>query len=194
MARYGDEYDPDVIRALVSTAERLERRVADLEGRRMMSADRGFVSDIDDPVEGQMLVEGTTLLFYAEGKWRGPTYPIKVISDTATLATGDGQFIFTVTEEEGIAGLNLIHVKAYVTTVSSSGLPTVQVRNITQAVDMLSTKVSIDASEYSSDSAATPAVIDTANDDIALGDRIAIDVDVAGTGAKGLGVILAFGR
>jgi hypothetical protein len=35
-------------------------------------------------------------------------------------------------------------------------------------------------------------VVNTATDDVAVGDRIAIDVDGAGTGAKGLGVILTF--
>lgn len=120
-------------------------------------------------------------------------YPIKVFPDASLVTTGDGKFIFVVTSEENIAGANLVGVTAYVTTVSSSGLPTVQIRNITQAVDMLTTKVSIDASEFSSDTATTPAVIDTANDDVVLGDRIAIDVDVAGTGAKGLGVTLVFG-
>lgn len=119
-------------------------------------------------------------------------YPIKVISDTTVLTTGDGKFIFLVTVADAIAGLNLTGCGAYVTTVSSSGLPTVQIRNITQSWDILSTKLSIDASEFSSDTATTPYVIDPSKDLISLGDRIAIDVDVAGTGAKGLGVILVF--
>lgn len=119
-------------------------------------------------------------------------FDIKVISDADTLATGDGQFIFAIPED--LNGLNLLSAHAYVTTVSSSGTPTVQIRNVTQAgVDMLSTRVTIDASEYTSYTAATAHVVDTANDDVATGDRIAIDVDVAGTGAKGLGVILVIG-
>ena len=67
-----------------------------------------------------------------------------------------------------------------------------QIRNITQTADMLTTKITIDASEFTSYTAATAPVIDTGNDDVATGDLIAIDVDVAGTGAKGLGVILTF--
>jgi hypothetical protein len=35
-------------------------------------------------------------------------------------------------------------------------------------------------------------VIDATKDDVATGDLLAVDVDVAGTGAKGLGVILSF--
>ncbi len=123
----------------------------------------------------------------------GPArYEIKVIADTDTLATGDGQFIFAIPKD--LNGANLVDAQAFVTTVSSSGLPTVQIRNVTQTADMLTTKVTIDASEFTSYTAATPRVIDAANDDVATGDRIAIDVDVAGTGAMGLGVLLAFGR
>lgn len=118
---------------------------------------------------------------------------VKVFADAGAgsdLTTGDGKLIIIVSDD--MDGLNLVDADAYVTTVSSSGLPTVQIRNVTQAADMLTTKITIDASEFSSYFAATPPVIDTANDDVATGDRIAIDVDVAGTGAKGLGVVLSF--
>jgi hypothetical protein len=89
-------------------------------------------------------------------------------------------------------GRNLTEAHAFVSTVSSSGLPTVQIRNITKAADMLSTRITIDASEFTSYTAATAPVIDTAHDDVSTGDLIAIDIDVAGTGAKGLGVVLTF--
>lgn len=133
-------------------------------------------------------------------KTRGGTDPIppdpvavlfiKVFSDTQTVTTGDQKFEFEVSED--MDGMNLTRVESYVTTVSSSGKPTVQIRNRTQTADMLSTKVEIDASEFNSKDAATQVVIDTANDDVAWGDHIAIDVDVAGTGAMGLGVMLTF--
>ena len=116
---------------------------------------------------------------------------IKIISDSTTLTTGDGKVTFVVSSD--MNGLNLIGAHAYVTTVSSSGTPTVQIRNVTDSVDMLSTRITIDANEYTSYTAATPPVIDTTKDDVATGDRIAIDVDVAGTGATGLGVLLTFG-
>jgi len=117
---------------------------------------------------------------------------IKVISDLAILATGDGQFIFAASDD--MDGMNLVDADAYVSTVSSSGLPTIQLRNITQAADMLSTRITIDVSEFTSYTAAAPPVIDLANDDLVMGDRIAIDVDVAGTGTKGLGIFLEFAR
>lgn len=106
------------------------------------------------------------------------------------LTTGDGQAYFRVPSSMG--GMDLVEVAAHVTTASSSGIPTVQIRNATQTADMLTTKLTIDANETDSSTAATAAVIDTANDDVATNDIIFIDVDVAGTGTKGLLVQLIF--
>lgn len=115
---------------------------------------------------------------------------VKVIDDLTTLTTGDGKVIFLVPQE--LNGYNLVGANAFVTTVSSSGTPTVQIRNVTDAVDMLSTRITIDANEYTSYTAAAAAVVDATYDDVATGDRLAVDVDVAGTGAKGLGIVLTF--
>lgn len=108
----------------------------------------------------------------------------------AALTTGDGKAYVSVPALLG--GMNLVAVQAHVTTVSSSGTPTIQINNVTQTADMLSTRITIDASEKDSSTAATPAVIDTANDDVATGDELRVDVDVAGTGTKGLIVMLTF--
>jgi len=115
---------------------------------------------------------------------------VKVCDDATALTTGDGKIIFMIPEE--MNGMNLVKAHAMVSTVSSSGTPTIQIRNVTDGVDMLSTRITIDASEYTSYTAATAPVIDTTKDDVATGDRIAIDVDSAGSGAKGLTVFLAF--
>lgn len=113
---------------------------------------------------------------------------IKVFKDSDALTTGDGKFYFTVPAE--LNGLVIIDADIAVSTVSSSGLPTVQLNNSRLAADILSTAMTIDASEYSSYTAATAPVINTANDDLQTGDRIRVDVDVAGTGTQGLEVIL----
>lgn len=115
---------------------------------------------------------------------------VKVIDDATTLTTGDGKVIFLIPQE--LNGYNLVGANAFVTTVSSSGTPTVQIRNVTDAVDMLSTRITIDANEYTSYTAAAAAVVNATYDDVATGDRLAVDVDVAGTGAKGLGIVLTF--
>jgi hypothetical protein len=119
----------------------------------------------------------------------------KVFSDTATVATGDGKFGWAVTRDVGDA--YLLEADAFVTTVSSSGAPTIQIRNSTRGVDLLSTKITIDASEFTSYTATTPAVVDDTGTPpksfVQVGDILWVDVDVAGSGAKGLGVYLLFG-
>lgn len=112
------------------------------------------------------------------------------LAAASALATGDGQAFFRVPAD--LNGYDLVAVAAHASTVSSSGIPTVQIANVTDSVDMLSTKLTIDANEKDSSTAATPAVIDTAHDDVATADELRIDVDVAGTGCKGLIVELTF--
>ena len=90
-------------------------------------------------------------------------------------------------------GLSLLSVAAHVSTVSSSGLPTVAIRNVTTGFDMLTTSLTIDVSEKDSLTATTPAVIDASHKVVSTGDEIAIDIDVAGTGTKGLVVEMIFG-
>ena len=115
----------------------------------------------------------------------------------AAITTGDGKACFRV--PSALNAYNLVTVAASLSTVSSSGIPTVQLRRSRRAsattrtdADMLSTKLTVDASEFDSVDAAAAAVIDAANDDVNTGDNIYIDVDVAGTGAKGLFVELQF--
>lgn len=117
-----------------------------------------------------------------------------LVTDPAgsAITTGDGKAYLRINDY--VTGMNLIAVGASVSTVSSSGIPTVQLRRVRAGspADMLSTKLTIDASETDSSTAATPAVIDAANDDVLTGDQIHIDIDVAGTGAKGLCITLVF--
>jgi len=123
---------------------------------------------------------------------------LKILSDTEVWSTGDGKIYFTVPPV--MAGGELIAVQAYCYSVSSSGTPTIQIArgrraNATSAPsynDMLSTRITIDAGEYSSTDAAAQPVINTAYDDIATRDVIRIDIDVAGTGTKGLDVSMVF--
>ena len=103
--------------------------------------------------------------------------------------TGDGKAFFYV--PAGLAGMNIVSVHAASYTAGTTGTMDIQIRNITQAADILSTKITIDSTERSSDSAATPAVINAAEDDLTLNDLIAIDVDaVHTTPAQGLVVTI----
>jgi hypothetical protein len=108
----------------------------------------------------------------------------------AALSTGDGKAFVVIPSD--LNGYVLTSVFAAVSTVSSSGTPTVQLARVRAGTpaDMLSTRVTIDANEYTSETAVTPAVINTSNDDVQTSDFIRVDVDVAGTGTKGLIVAL----
>ena len=57
---------------------------------------------------------------------------------------------------------------------------------------MLSTNLTVDAGEYDSTTAAAPAVIDVAQDDVATGDIINVEVPVSGTGVTYAIVTLIF--
>jgi len=118
------------------------------------------------------------------------TIILKVIADDAVLIAEDGKAYITIPVE--LNGSVLETIGAHVYTVSSSGNPTFQIHNKTDAVDMLSTPITIDVNELDSKDAATPPVINRAADDVATGDEIRIDCDVAGTGTKGLEVRLGF--
>ena len=115
---------------------------------------------------------------------------VKVMAYDTALTTGDSKAIVTI--PDSFNGMNLVDADIAVYTVSSSGTPTVQIHNLTDAVDMLSTLITIDVSEFSSYTAVAPPVINGTYDDVATGDRIRIDVDIAGTGTKGLDVIMTF--
>jgi len=117
---------------------------------------------------------------------------IPVTGVGVALVVGDGKAYLPI--PAFLNGWNLVSVHAWVDTVSTSGLVTVMIRNKTDAQDMLSTALTIDANENGSDTAATPAVINTSYDDVATYDILEVDVDGAGTGAKGLIVTAGFGR
>jgi hypothetical protein len=117
-----------------------------------------------------------------------------IVSDPngSAISTGDGKAFTRIPAT--LSGTDLVNVAAALGTASSSGLPTIQLRRKRAGVDvdMLSTKITIDVNETdggtttASGASATPASINTSNDDLQTGDQIYVDVDVAGTGAKGL--------
>jgi hypothetical protein len=132
------------------------------------------------------------VMLSATAAYLNPTYVVTLLvtdPNGNALTTGDGKAFYRV--PSALNGCNLVGVAAAITTTSSSGNPTIQIHNLTQTADMLSTKITIDANELDSKDAAA-AVIDTANDDVATGDQLRIDIDVAGTGAKGLIVEMQF--
>lgn len=106
------------------------------------------------------------------------------------ITTGDGKIYYRIPST--LNGMSLTAVAAALATASSSGAPSIQIHNVAQAADMLSTALTIDEGETDSSNAATPAVIDTGEDGVLTGEQLRIDIDTAGTGAKGLIVELQF--
>lgn len=114
---------------------------------------------------------------------------ISILVNNATdLTTGDGKAYFRIPSK--VNGWDIVEVAA--ARVAGTGSPDVQIHNVTDAVDVLSTLITIDTSEVDSATAATPAVINTANDSVATADRFRIDIDDAGTSTTWLEVQITF--
>jgi len=113
---------------------------------------------------------------------------------TTDCATGDGAGdVGYLHIPEEFNGMDLVEVHAECITAGTTGTMDVQIYNVTQAADMLTTKITIDSAETGSDTAAAAAVIDAANDDVAENDMLRVDVDaVHTTAANGLWVTLGF--
>jgi len=106
---------------------------------------------------------------------------IAVSDETTNLTTGTAKLTFRMP-----FAMTLTAVRSSLSTASSSGLVTVDIKE--SGTTILSTALSIDATEKTSTTAATAAVIS----DTALADdaEITVDITAAGTGAKGLKVTL----
>lgn len=113
---------------------------------------------------------------------REPVYLAIAISDETTdITTGAAKRTFRMP-----FAMTLTGVRASLTAASTSGTPTFDINE--NGSSILSTKLTIDANEKTSVTAAAAAVIS----DSALADdaEITIDIDTAGTGAKGAKVYL----
>lgn len=119
---------------------------------------------------------------------------IKCLAFDTAVAVADELAYITIPLE--LNGMNLVLAHACVYTKSSSGLPEITLeRSVDQGsnwTDMLSTSITIDENEFSSYEATTAPVIDGGQDNVATGYWIRVNVDTAGTGTKGLDVILTF--
>ena len=114
--------------------------------------------------------------------------PIAFDADTETA---DGIFYFHI--PASLNGMNLVSVHGLVVTAGTTGTTDWQLYNLTDSQDMLSTKLTIDTTETGSNTAATPAVINTSYDDVATNDVIRLDCDaISTTAAKGTIISLSF--
>lgn len=86
------------------------------------------------------------------------------------------------------AGMTVKFVRATLATASSSGTPTFDINEA--GTSILSTKITIDANEWDSFTAATPPVISDST--IAANAKVDFDIDVAGTAAAGAQIQIGF--
>lgn len=106
---------------------------------------------------------------------------IPVSDETTTITTGTAKITFRMPY-----AFKVTKVKASLTTASSSGNPAFDINESGSTI--LSTTITIDANELTSETAATPPVI---SDSVLADDAsITIDIDTAGTGAKGAKVYI----
>jgi hypothetical protein len=112
-------------------------------------------------------------------------YEFALSDETTSISTGAAKLTWRAPHAMTIVG-----VRASLSVASSSGTPTVDINE--GGTSIFSTTLSIDANEKTSTTAATAAVIsDTAIADDA---EITFDIDVSGTGARGLKVKLYYTR
>lgn len=118
---------------------------------------------------------------------------LQIVAAGTANSVGDGTGNARYFVPQELNGWNLVGVAAAVITAGTTGTQDIQIHNVTQAADMLTTKITIDSAEKTSYTAATAPVIDTANDDVATGDEIRFDTDaVHTTPAQGLNIIMVF--
>jgi hypothetical protein len=106
---------------------------------------------------------------------------IAASDETTTITTGTAKVTFRMP-----FAMTLTEVRASLTTVSSSGNPAFDLNE--GGASVFSTTLTIDASEKTSTTAATPAVISDAS--LADDAEMTVDIDTAGTGAKGVKIYL----
>lgn len=146
-----------------------------------VNADKVFILTNDGSVT--VGASGLTFAQLASSEQPDVWVDAALVDETTTLTTGTGKLERLQTFDG-----TLQEVIAFVSTQSSSGLVTVDINK--GGTSVLSTKLSIDANEDSSLTAATSAVILTST--FEKGDVVAYDVDTAGTGAAGLKVYMRF--
>jgi len=152
-----------------------------------LDADSRYVNTSGDTMTGSLTVHGTvsgstisgTLLHgyngifendvTVRGTLSGAFITPRIVQFQATasgtaLAVGSGTISYTVPRT--LNGYNLTEVHVRVDNVGVTGTSKFQIYNITDGTTVLSTPASIDTVETSTATAATPYVINTANDDV----------------------------
>lgn len=154
-------------------------------------------STYDDATAAEVNTGTSTAKYVSPDALAGSNFGIRyvqcVLNGTTALTTSEKVY-FRI--PVGLNGMNLVSVTGTVGTgaagSSSSGTPTFTVKNVTDNNQMLSTSLTIDASEYTSATAAVAAVINASFDDVVTDDLIEVAVTTAGTGVTYATITLGF--
>jgi hypothetical protein len=134
----------------------------------------------DTPTDGDIIVSDSS----EDGDWKAVdrvriaiVEPFSFKDSTAVSTGNDAARIPIPTDMDGY---ELSYVRAKVKSAPAGGPVTIQLHNIDNAVDMLTTEITIDDGETSSETAAAPAVIKSNGDEnVDDGDDVRVDVDAA---------------
>jgi len=122
------------------------------------------------------------------------TIVIKALPDADDTYVGDG--ITAVTIPATFNELYLYSIGGHVYTAGTGATTDVQLHNLTTAVDLLTTKLTIDAGETDSSTAAIPVVINSSGvtNRVYTATVLRIDIDqiASGSAAKGLEIRMEF--
>lgn len=122
----------------------------------------------------------------------GATFTPVVFGFVTPHVAGDGKGYLSIPAYMDGWKLHVPHAR--VITAGTTGTLDIQIYNVTQAVDMLTTVLSVDSGETGSDTAATAAVVNAGNATVAAYDLLRIDIDaVQTTAGKGLILQVPFG-
>lgn len=117
-----------------------------------------------------------------DGTWSSlplqETMIVAISDETTNLTTGTAKVTFHMPY-----AFNITKIKAGLTASSSSGLPTFDLND--DGVSVFTTRVTVDTLEFFSDTATTPSALTSTPLSVAAGSKMTIDIDTAGTGAKG---------
>ena len=154
--------------------------IADPNADRILIWDDSAGDYVAATLSSNLVISGTAIRVYEV--WGGA-----ISDETTAITTGTGKLSFSIPYE-----FNVVGVYATLNTASSSGTPTFDINEA--GTTIISTKIVIDANEFTGGSAgyqgtaAAAAVISDAV--IAAFAQITVDIDVAGTGAKGAKVFI----
>jgi hypothetical protein len=173
MADLSTSFNPDVIATASDAASDALSKVA-------------AVSDVASNAQSKITARSAT--------WDTKCVILKVYNEASAIASGDGKAYFAV--PAALNGMNLTSVGGHLYTAATSAVVGVMVRNVTSAIDMLSAakilEWDVTEKDTATAAAASAAVINTAGDGVATGEEIAIDIDAAASGAKGMEIRLSF--